>query len=83
MSGWDLFFSFLFSLFRKNNHFPLEKDLNPFRNDENASFLSLFTEKNFCEVEIYTKPKPYTSEFTYMEKLREKNKGQRSVEDVD
>ncbi|CAI8610067.1 unnamed protein product [Vicia faba] len=58
-----------------------EKDLKPFRNDEDASMLSLFTEKNEWEVEIYIEAKPSTGDLTYMDRLREKNKGQKSLED--
>ncbi|KAI5418541.1 hypothetical protein KIW84_042971 [Lathyrus oleraceus] len=39
----------------------LEKDLKPFRNDEDASFLSLFAEKNECEAKTYTEAKPFTN----------------------
>lgn len=37
-----------------------KKDLKPFRNDDDASLLSLFVDKNHCEVEIYIELKPYT-----------------------
>lgn len=37
--------------------------------------------KRMCEVEIYTEVKPSTGKFTYMERLREKNKGQQNIED--
>lgn len=67
----------------KNEGGSLEKYLKPFINDEDASLLSLFAEKNQCEVEIYIEDKPYTCEFTYMDMLRERNKGQKSVENDD
>lgn len=43
-----------------------KKDLKPFRNDEDATLLSLIAEKNQCEVEICIEAKPSTCEFTYM-----------------
>lgn len=61
----------------------LKKDLKPFKNDEDASLLALFTEKNNCEVEIYTEPKLSTSDLTYMERLTKKQKGHESFEDSD
>lgn len=59
----------------------LEKDKKPFINNEDASLFSLIIEKNECEVEIYIEVKSSTGELTYMERLREKNKGQQSLED--
>lgn len=56
-------------------------DLKPFRNDEDASLLALFAEKNNCDDEIYTEPKSSMGEKTYMERLIENQKGHESVEE--
>ncbi|KAI5425790.1 hypothetical protein KIW84_031561 [Lathyrus oleraceus] len=59
----------------------LEKDLKPFSNDEDATMLALFVEKNNCDVEMYTEPRLSMSEKTYMKRLIEKQKGHESVEE--
>ncbi|CAI8619534.1 unnamed protein product [Vicia faba] len=56
------------------------EDLKPFRNDEDASLLALFDEKNNCDVEMYTEPKLSMVEKAYMEGLIENQKGHESVE---
>lgn len=53
----------------------MQKDLKPYRNYQDALLLALFVEYNNCEVEIYIEPKSSTYELTYMERLREKQKG--------
>lgn len=43
----------------------------------------LFLLRKINEIEIFPEPKPSTGEFTFIDKVREKNKGWKSVEDVD
>lgn len=61
----------------------LEEDLKPFRDDGDATELVVFAFGNNCEVEIYSEPKPLTGHATFMEKVREKMKGNICDEEVD
>lgn len=53
----------------------MEKDLKPFKNNEDASLFVVLDKNNDYEIEIYTKPKPSKGELTYMKWYREKQKG--------
>ena len=65
----------------KSEHDSLENDLKPLVNDEDATILSKCAEESKCDVEIYTEARLSSGEKTYMERLKEKEKGNVNVED--
>lgn len=48
--------------------------MKPFRDDGDATEISMFAFGNNCEVKIYTKSKPIIGNGTFMDKVREKGK---------
>ncbi|KAI5421319.1 hypothetical protein KIW84_044946 [Lathyrus oleraceus] len=67
----------------KHDGGSLEKDLKPFRDDGYACELAMFAFENNCEVKIFIEPKSVTGDTTFMEKVREKGKGNKYEEEVD
>ena len=65
----------------KSEHGSLENDLKPLVNDEDASLLAMCAEETKCDVEIYTEAKSCSGGKTYMERLKEKEKGHVNVEE--
>ncbi|KAI5427921.1 hypothetical protein KIW84_033084 [Lathyrus oleraceus] len=80
--GMDLSFNIDdVKLWWKHEEGCLQKDLKPFVNDEDVTMLTLFAEKNICNVKIYTEPRLSRGEMTYMERLIENQKGHQSVKE--
>ncbi|CAI8606233.1 unnamed protein product [Vicia faba] len=65
----------------KSEHGSLKNDLKPLVNDEDATMLTMCAEETKCDVEIYTKKRLSSGEKTYMERLKEKEKGYVNVEE--
>ncbi|CAI8617866.1 unnamed protein product [Vicia faba] len=65
----------------KSEHCSLENDLKPVINDEDATMLAMCDEETKCDVEIYTEAISSSGEKTYMERLKEKEKGHVNVEE--
>ncbi|XP_058784220.1 uncharacterized protein LOC131658989 [Vicia villosa] len=59
----------------KHEKGTIEEDLKPFRDDGDASELTMFVVEHKCDVEIYCEPKPETVGSTFMDRVREKRKG--------
>ncbi|KAI5386697.1 hypothetical protein KIW84_073011 [Lathyrus oleraceus] len=67
----------------KNDEGSFEEDLKPFRDDGDAYELAVYVVRNNCEVKVLCEPKPVKGEVTFMDKVKEKVKGQTCDEDVD
>lgn len=67
----------------KHDEGYFEEDLKPFWDDGDASELAMYVVENNCEVEIFCEAKPITSEVTFMDRVKDKGKGNACDKDDD
>ena len=67
----------------KRDEGSFEEDLKPFSDDGDASELAVYVVENNCEVEIFCEAKLVTGETTFMDRVKDKGKGNTCDEDDD
>ncbi|KAI5428840.1 hypothetical protein KIW84_033731 [Lathyrus oleraceus] len=67
----------------KHDEGYFEEDLKPFWDDGDASELAMYVVENNCEVEIFCEPKPITIKATFMDRVKDKGKGNACDKDDD